>query len=46
MNINKNFTLLASTLHTRNARLLMAALTMVMFVISAAAPNCPIGIGK
>ena len=44
--INRDFTLLLGALHTKNARLLITLLTVAMFVISAAAPNCPIGIGK
>lgn len=44
--LNRDFTLLLSALHSKNGRLLIALLTVAMFVVSAGAPNCPIGIGK
>jgi len=44
--LNKEFTLLASTLHSRKARIAILVLTLALFVLSAGAPNASIGIGK
>ncbi len=44
--INQNFTLLFSTLNSKNGRLLFALLTLALFVLSAGAPAAMIGIGK
>ncbi|MCD6577147.1 MAG: hypothetical protein J7K66_03935 [Anaerolineaceae bacterium] len=44
--LNKEFTLLASTLHSKKARLVILVLTLALFVLSAGAPNASIGIGK
>jgi len=44
--INQNFTLLFSELNSKNGRLLIALLTLALFVLSAGAPNATIGIGK
>jgi len=44
--INRDFTLLFSGLNSKNGRLLIALLTLALFVLSAGAPNATIGIGK
>jgi hypothetical protein len=44
--LNKEFTLLASTLHSKKGRLIVLVLTIALFVLSAGAPNATIGIGK
>ena len=44
--MKKQLTLAASSLHSNKARLVIAILTIALFVISAGAPSCAIGIGK
>lgn len=44
--MKKNLTSIATQLQGSQGRFLVFVLTLVMFVISAGAPNCPIGIGK
>ena len=45
-NINKEFTLLASTLHSKKGRMIILVLTIALFVLSAGAPNATGSIGK
>ena len=45
-NVNKKFTLLASTLHSKNGRMIVLVLTIALFVLSAGAPNAAGAIGK
>ena len=42
----KKLTLTASSLHSSKGRMLIVVLTIALFVISAGAPSCAIGIGK
>jgi hypothetical protein len=42
----KKLTLAASNLNSTKGRMLIAILTIALFVISAGAPSCAIGIGK
>ncbi len=44
--INQNFTLLFSSLNSKNGRLFFALLTLALFVFSAGAPSSMGGIGK
>ena len=44
--LNKEVTLFASALHSKKARIVIAVLTVALFVLSAGAPNASIGIGK
>jgi len=44
--LNKEFTLLASIITTKNARLVVMILTIALFMLGAGAPNATIGIGK
>lgn len=44
--LQKELTLLSSTLNSRDGRIITIALTIALFVISAGAPNATIGIGK
>ena len=44
--INQNLTLLSGMIYSKNGRLLIALLTLALFVISAGAPNATIGVGK
>ncbi len=44
--LNKEFTLFASTVHGKKVRVIVLVLTIVLFVLSAGAPNATIGIGK
>ena len=44
--INRDFTLLFSLLNSRNGKLVIALLTIALFVVSAGAPSATIGIGK
>jgi hypothetical protein len=44
--ITKEITLLTSALHGRRGRTVIAILTIVLFILSAGAPNATIGIGK
>ena len=45
-NINRDFTLLFSEINSKNGHLLIALLTLALFVLSAGAPHATIGIGK
>ena len=42
----KKLTLIASVLHSKKVRLLIAVLAIALFVLSAGAPNAMGGIGK
>ena len=42
----KNLTKLASILSGKTGRIILMVLTIALFVISAAAPNATVGIGK
>ena len=42
----KKLTLAASSLYSSKGRMLIVVLTIALFVISAGAPSCAIGIGK
>jgi hypothetical protein len=42
----KNITRLATILSGKTGRILIMALTITLFVISAGAPNATVGIGK
>jgi hypothetical protein len=44
--LKREFTLLVSLLHGKHSHLIIFLLTIALFVISAAAPNATIGIGK
>ena len=44
--INKEFTLLASILHSKNGHMIVLVLTIALFVLSAGAPNAAGAIGK
>ena len=44
--LNKEMTLLFNLINSKNGHLLIALLTLAMFVLSAGAPNATIGIGK
>ena len=44
--MKKTLVLLATQIHSSKSRMLLFVLTAVLFVVSAGAPNCPIGIGK
>ena len=44
--LNKEFTLLASTLHSNKGRLVIMVLTIALFILGAGAPSATIGIGK
>jgi hypothetical protein len=44
--ITSKLTLIVSALHSNKGRILIAILTIALFVISAGAPNATIGIGK
>jgi hypothetical protein len=44
--LNKEFTLLASSVNGNKGRLIVLVLTIALFVLSAGAPNATIGIGK
>jgi len=44
--MKKNLVSLATQLQGSRGRFLAFVFTIVLFVVSAAAPNCPIGIGK
>ena len=44
--ISKEFALITSVLHSSKGRILIAILTIALFVLSAGAPNATIGIGK
>ena len=44
--INKEFTLLASILRSKNGRMIVLVLTIALFVLSAGAPNAAGAIGK
>ncbi|MDK2981609.1 MAG: hypothetical protein PWQ55_1956 [Chloroflexota bacterium] len=44
--MKKQLTLAASSLQGKNGRMIVAVLTIALFVISAGAPSCAIGIGK
>lgn len=44
--MKKNLASIITQLQGSKGRLLVFVITVVMFVISAGAPNCPIGIGK
>lgn len=43
---NNELTLLVSSLTGRKARLAVMIITIVLFILSAGAPNATIGIGK
>jgi len=43
---NNDLALLASSLTGRNGRLIVMVITIVLFILSAGAPNATIGIGK
>jgi hypothetical protein len=45
-NIRRDFILLFNQFNSKNCRLIIAILTMALFVLSAGAPNATIGIGK
>ena len=44
--LSKEMTLATSSLHSTKGRMLIVILTIALFVISAGAPSCTIGIGK
>lgn len=44
--MKKTLVLMANQFQGSNGRFLLFLLTVALFVISAGAPNCPIGIGK
>ncbi len=44
--LNKEFTLLASTLHSNKGRLIVLVLSIALFVLSDGAPSATGGIGK
>jgi hypothetical protein len=44
--INQDLTQLFGMIVSKNGRLLIALLTLALFVLSAGAPNATIGIGK
>jgi hypothetical protein len=44
--INNEITLIASSLTGKKGRLVMMVITIVLFILSAGAPNATIGIGK
>ena len=44
--LNKEMTLAASRMHSSKGRILIAVLTIALFVLSAGAPSATIGIGK
>lgn len=44
--LNKEITLIASAFSSRSSRVLIMALIIALFVLSASAPNATIGIGK
>ena len=44
--LQKEFTLLASNLHSKKGRLIVLVLTIALFVLSAGAPNAAGAIGK
>ena len=44
--INRDFTLFFSIINSRNGRLVIALVTLALFVLSAGAPSATIGIGK
>ena len=44
--LNKEMTLFASEMHSREGRTLIVVLTIALFVLSAAAPSATTGIGK
>lgn len=43
---NHELTLLASSLTGKNGHLVVMVMTIVLFILSAGAPNATIGIGK
>ena len=45
-NFNNELTLLVSSLTGRKGRLAVMVVTIVLFILSAGAPNATIGIGK
>jgi hypothetical protein len=44
--LNKAFVLTANTARSSKGRLVIMIITIILFVISAGAPNATIGIGK
>lgn len=44
--LNQEFTYIISALSTKTGRIVLLALTLALFILSAAAPNATIGIGK
>ena len=44
--ISSGITLLASKLHSKNARLVLVVFTIGLFILAAAAPNATIAVGK
>ncbi len=44
--LNKEITLMASSLHGKKGRLLLVVLSVALFVLSAGAPAATISIGK
>ena len=44
--INQDLTMFFGRINSKNGRLLIALLTLALFVLSAGAPNAMIGIGK
>jgi hypothetical protein len=44
--LNKEMTLIASQMSGRNGRVLVAILTIALFVLSAGAPSATTGIGR
>lgn len=44
--MKKTLISMANQFQSSNGRVLLFLLTVALFVISAGAPNCPIGIGK
>lgn len=44
--LEKELTLLNTAVNSRKGRILIMALTIALFILSAGAPNATIGIGK
>ena len=44
--LNKEFTLIASSINSKNGRLVILVLTIALFILSAGAPVATGGIGK